>query len=248
VRIIGVIDLLRGRAVHARGGRRDLYAPVHRSAGIVIDGSPAALARLYVETFGLPEIYVADLDAIEARTIQAKAIGDIGALGASLWVDAGVANPNEANTVLEAGAHMLVAGLETLTSFDALADICARSGSPVAFSLDLRGGTPMNAAMASHSPEELARRAVAAGAHAVIVLDVARVGGAAGPDFDLLRRIHSAVPETDVFAGGGIRDIHDLRRLEPLGCAGALIATAVHEGRVLPTDIAAVAARRVDRL
>ena len=236
MRIIGVIDLKDGQAVHARGGARELYVPVHRSAGVVVDG-PLTLARLYVETFGLSEIYVADLDAIASRTLQAGTIRGIGALGAAIWVDGGISQAGKIPPVLEAGAQTLVVGLETLESFDALADICAQSARPVAFSLDLRRGTPMSATLASHPPEEIARQAVAAGAHSVIVLDVARVGVAGGPDFAVLKRIRSAVPAVPLFAGGGVRGLEDLRQIVGVGCAGALVATALHEGRLTAADV-----------
>lgn len=237
VRIVGVIDLRDGRAVHARGGRRNEYAPVHQSAGFVIDGSPLALAQLYVDTFGLSDIYVADLDAIASRALQAGTIRGISALGASLWVDAGITRPGDTTAVVEAGAQAVVVGLETLTSIAALAEICAQSARPVTFSLDLRAGTPMSDAMAAWPAEEIAQRAAEAGASAVIVLDVARVGTAGGPDFDLLRRIRSAVPSTPLFAGGGIRGLDDVRRLSDVGCSGALVATAIHERRLTPAAV-----------
>lgn len=240
MRIVGVIDLKDGQAVHARGGRRNLYAPVHQSAGLVVDGSPLTLARHYITTFGLSEIYVADLDAIASHPLQAETIHSISTLGASLWVDAGIAGVDDAKPVAATGAQTLVVGLETLTSFDALADICALSVQPVAFSLDLRSGTPMSTALAAHPPEDIARRAVEAGAHSVIVLDVARVGVAGGPDFDLLQRIRSVMPAAQLFAGGGVRGIDDLRQLAGIGCAGALVATAVHEGRLTAADVAAM--------
>ena len=64
MRIIGVIDLKDGQAVHARGGRRDEYRPVSEAAGTVINGDAVKLAGVYLESFGLTDIYVADLDAI----------------------------------------------------------------------------------------------------------------------------------------------------------------------------------------
>ena len=203
-----------------------------------MDGDPLTLARLYIDTFGLSELYLADLDAIASRPLQAETIRRISARGASLWIDAGVAHPDQMDAVLEAGARMLVVGLETLASFDALADICAHSEQPVAFSLDLRDGVPLNRALAAH-PEDIARRAVDAGAQAVIVLDVARVGVAVGPDFDLLRRIRSVVPGAQLFAGGGVRGIDDLRQLAGIGCAGVLVATALHDGRLTADDVKA---------
>ena len=86
-----------------------------------------ALAQLYGDTFGLSEIYLADLDAISSRTLQAETIRGVSTLGAAVWVDAGIVQADDTNPVLEAGAQTLVVGLETLASFDVLADICARS-------------------------------------------------------------------------------------------------------------------------
>src|SRR5262245_50715602 len=114
VRIIGVIDLKGGQAVHARGGRRATYAPIEQSAGRRIDGDPVELARHYVETIGLAEIYVADLDAIASGPPQDEIIRGISVLNASLLVDAGTADADAARRVAAAGAATLVVGLETL--------------------------------------------------------------------------------------------------------------------------------------
>ena len=65
LQIIGVLDLLGGRAVHARGGARDRYAPVQNAAGWPIDpGNAQTLAEIYTDVLGISEIYAADLDAI----------------------------------------------------------------------------------------------------------------------------------------------------------------------------------------
>jgi phosphoribosylformimino-5-aminoimidazole carboxamide ribotide isomerase len=204
----------------------------------MVNGDPMALARVYVGTFGLSEIYVADLDAIGSHTLQADVIRDLSMVGASLWVDAGFAQADETPAVLEAGAATIVVGLETLPSFEDLAEICVQSAQPVAFSLDLRDGTPMSRTVAAPA-EDIAMRAVDAGARAVIVLDVARVGVAGGLDVDLLRRIRSAVPGAELFAGGGVRGLDDLEQLARIGCAGALVATAIHERRLTADDVKA---------
>lgn len=239
MQIIGVIDLKDGTAVHARRGRRDTYAAVQQSAGTPIDGRALTLARHYVETFGLTDIYLADLDAIMSRAPQIEAIRSLTRVGACLQIDAGIAHPDDARQIADAGADAIVVGLETLPSFDALADICSSSTRPVAFSLDLRDGTPLTTGnvAAAASPEEIARQAVAAGARSIIVLDVARVGTGGGPDLDMLRRILVAAPRIPVLAGGGVRGIDDLRQLAHVGCTGALVATALHEGRLTPADI-----------
>jgi phosphoribosylformimino-5-aminoimidazole carboxamide ribotide isomerase len=236
--LIPVIDLLRGRAVHARGGRRAEYLPVASALDVDISGDPLVLARLYVERLGLRDIYVADLDAIEGKSPQHALVASIVQLGATVWVDAGVTSVASAWQALGTGASRVIVGLETLHSFGQLHDICADvGGERVVFSLDLRGGMPMLAETASipaNTPEGIAASAVDAGVKAVIMLDLERVGSASGVDLSLLGTLRRAVPGVLLLAGGGVRGWDDLVRLEDVGCDGALVATALQNGTIDP--------------
>jgi phosphoribosylformimino-5-aminoimidazole carboxamide ribotide isomerase len=73
----------------------------------------------------------------------------------------------------------------------------------------------------------------------VIVLDLARVGTGAGVDLALMRRVRAAAPHAALFAGGGVRGPDDLSRLADAGCDGALVATALHDGRLGAREVAA---------
>jgi phosphoribosylformimino-5-aminoimidazole carboxamide ribotide isomerase len=234
MRIVGVIDIRGGRAVHARGGRRDDYAPVSLAAGERVDGDPAALARVYVEQIGVAELYVADLDAIAGGSRSTRPLSAMAALGVPVWVDAGITTPAAASAVLEAGASVVIVGLETLTSVDALASIVrAVAEVPVAFSVDLRNGVPITMPAAAHagwSVSQVARGAADAGAGTIIVLDLARVGSGTGVDVELMAEVRRAVPEVTLFAGGGVRSDADLDLLARVGCQGALVATALLSG------------------
>jgi len=238
MRFIGVIDVLGGRAVHARGGRRDLYRPIERVAGLAVDGNPDALARIYLERFGLRELYVADLDAIRGEPLQTASLSAIAAVGVHFWLDAGIRTVGDARRSFDAGASRLVVGLETLRSYAELTAI-VRASDPerVAFSLDLRDGEPIineAAEIASGAPELIAQRAVDAGAGTVIVLDLARVGSGRGVAFDLLARSRAALPGVQLFAAGGVRGAEDVMRLHAIGCDGVLVASALHAGRLDP--------------
>jgi phosphoribosylformimino-5-aminoimidazole carboxamide ribotide isomerase len=247
LRIIGVVDLLGGRAVHARAGRREAYQPVRSAAGSDVEGDALTLVRTYVTRAGLTEIYIADLDAIRGGAPQDAAIHAIAALGTPFWLDAGISSAGLAAQALDRGAAHVVVGLETLTTFESLKDICeAVGGARVAFSLDLRHGEPIVASDRIRSGESaplMAARAANAGASVVIVLDLARVGSSAGLDFDLIARIRAAAPGLSLLAGGGVRGPDDLARLADCGCDGALVATAVHDGRIGAAEVAAARRR-----
>jgi phosphoribosylformimino-5-aminoimidazole carboxamide ribotide isomerase len=236
MRVVGVIDLSRGRAVHARGGARDRYEPTVKTVGSPIPpGDALALARSYCFELGVDELYVADLDAIVRGQPQDALILTLVETGAPLWLDAGITSPAHATRATGLGARVVV-GLETLPSFDALEEICsAVDGERVAFSLDLRDGQPLirhKGAIAAEPATTIAARAAQAGARTIIVLDLARVGSGSGLDFDLIARVRDAAPHVTLMAGGGVRDANDLVRLDATGCDGALVASALLSGRL----------------
>jgi phosphoribosylformimino-5-aminoimidazole carboxamide ribotide isomerase len=214
VRVVGVIDLKAGAAVHAVRGERERYRPI---------GDPLALAR----SFRLEELYVADLDAISGA-------GDNDALIRSLaremrvMVDAGVSAPERAQAQLDLGVHRVVVGTETLADADALDRLLPDA----VLSVDLREGRtlspdPRLAGLPALDAVALLHRS---GLREVIVLDLARVGSGAGPDVAAIAEIHAAFPELELLAGGGVRDATDLRALARAGAAGALVGTALHRG------------------
>jgi len=246
MRIVGVLDLAGGRAVHAVAGDRNRYAPVTSVAGSRINsGDPLAVARVYLEQLDIVELYVADLDAIVSGGSQAALVADVARLGAPVWLDAGVASGSQARHACSQGAATVVVGLETLPSYAALSEICAEVGwGRVALSLDLRSGQPVSGFPNEDAPETVVLRAVDAGVQIVIVIDLARVGMNDGLDFKLIRRLRAAGPAMTLLAGGGVRGRDDLDRLADSGCDGALVATALHDGRLSADDIRAARQRQ----
>jgi phosphoribosylformimino-5-aminoimidazole carboxamide ribotide isomerase len=231
MRIIPVIDLRAGEAVHGIGGDRARYEPV-KSALTASLGDALALAQAYVTMLGTSELYVADLDAIEGEAAQYGIHHRLSRIARS-WIDAGIKSEMDACALVDAGADRVVVGLETLPGLEVLQAIVSRLGADrVAFSLDLRDGAPLASAEAlrAMTPRELARRAVDAGVETVIVLDLARVGGSRGVDEAMLCDVRAALPGVDLIAGGGVRDQSDLDRLAAAGADGALVATALHRG------------------
>ncbi|HEU4954998.1 MAG TPA: HisA/HisF-related TIM barrel protein [Gemmatimonadales bacterium] len=236
MQLIPVIDLARGQAVHAKAGDRARYQPVQSVLTPGRGGDPLALVQAYRDLVGVRECYVADLDAIQGRGVQRdllrKLIG--AATPCAVMVDAGSHSPAEVTVLLALGANRVVIGSETLPGFEHLgAAVSAAPPGRVVFSLDLRLGRPiLSPESAATGVDELIARAVDAGVDAVIVLDVARVGTAGGVDLDLLRRLRRRFPRVRLLAGGGVAGPEDLRRLGEAGCDGALVATALHTGRI----------------
>jgi len=58
------------------------------------------------------------------------------------------------------------------------------------------------------------------------------VGTTAGPDLARLARCRALAPKSRCYSAGGVRDIRDLERLQDAGAAGALLASALHDGLI----------------
>jgi phosphoribosylformimino-5-aminoimidazole carboxamide ribotide isomerase len=90
----------------------------------------------------------------------------------------------------------------------------------------------------SRLAEEIAGLAVEAGFQRLIVLDLAFVGVNQGPGVErLCSSLRAAHPQIELIAGGGVRGVDDLRRLADCGCDAALVASALHDGRLTARDL-----------
>jgi phosphoribosylformimino-5-aminoimidazole carboxamide ribotide isomerase len=244
MRIVPVIDLKDGVVVRGVAGQRARYRPV--VSVIAQRADPKTVAQALVETTGARELYVADLDAIAGSEPDWSAYGDIASAGATLLIDAGIRDPDQAQTVAEyAGRQPLLTGiiasLESSVGPRELAAVLAAVGSErCVFSLDLKDGLPMTSASSwgECSAEQIADLAVQIGFRRTIVLDVARVGVSGGPGtLPLCRGLRSRYPQLEIIAGGGIRDVSDLEHLAESGCDAALVASALHNGTLTASDV-----------
>ncbi len=242
MRVIPVLDLKGGNAVHARGGRREHYERV-RSKLAPPESDAIALARAYRDVLGSTECYLADLDAIGGAEPQWPLVRAITAGGMRWLIDAACTTTHRAQEILAAGAARVVVALETLSGFNSLAEACRVVGADrVVFSLDLYHGTPVVRAGSAvrDDPLDLAREAVSAGIAALLILDLARVGAGGGIDLELVSRIRQTLPEIELLAGGGVEREEDLTRAARVGLDGVLVATALHDGRIGAAQIQAV--------
>lgn len=74
----------------------------------------------------------------------------------------------------------------------------------------------------------------------VIVMTLARVGSGEGPDLARLASIVTRAGAREVFAAGGVRNAEDVKALQGIGVAGALVSTALHRGAITTGDLDAL--------
>lgn len=230
--LIPVIDLMGGQVVHARAGERDGYRPL---AGSVVARSPEpeAVVRGLLDLHPFRTLYIADLDAILKRGDHKAQIRRLRHAFPDLafWIDAGFAGTCACRRFLTAELGDLVLGSESQSDAQVLEAL--RDEPRVVLSLDFKGEHPLGPAALFESSERWPER--------LIVMTLARVGGTAGPDLRRLRGVRAQAPGRRVYAAGGVRGAKDLTELRAVGCAGVLLASALHDGRLGSGELARIA-------
>ena len=178
---------------------------------------------------------MADLDAIIDCSADFQVFQRIvDATGLNLMVDAGVTSMERAEKLLGSGVSKLVIGTETLQNKNFVGEAVKAFGSDrVIVSLDLRGKNVLVKLgfKGCTDPLCLLNEFKVMGISQVIVLDLTRVGSGEGVNVDFMKKVLAEVP-LDLYVGGGVRDINDLFELHDAGVSGALVATALHSGKI----------------
>ena len=227
---IPVIDLMGGMVVRARMGDRASYRPIETPLSATSDAVDVVRGLCTVYPFST--LYVADLDAIQSKGDNLPTLRRIRAsfAGLRIWLDNGAADPAALEAVVRGGLGEAIIGSETQRDGALIAR--HRDSANIVLSLDFRGDTFLGPAEILAEPDLWPCR--------VIVMTLGRVGSGAGPDLTRLAAIRSVARERELYAAGGVRDPADLLALKSAGAAGALIATALHNGRIVRSDLEAI--------
>lgn len=229
--LIPVVDLLKGQVVHAREGRRAEYRPVQSRLCEGANAETVVDALLRLQAFR--SLYIADLDAIQRLGSNLDTLERIRRRfpHLDLWVDSGIADERGLDAWLRDNIGRAVIGSETLLDAEFMSLARERCGilSPV-LSLDFvaeefKGPPALLADPARYWPDR------------VLAMNLRRVGSDAGPDLALIAALAAKSPACEVYAAGGVRSVEDLQRVAATGAAGALIATALHDGRLGPAEL-----------
>ena len=240
-RVIPVLDLKDGIAVHAVGGIRSHYRPLQ--SVLHPDPDLVELGRAYRDILGLRELYLADLDAISGQGPNVALYRDLAELGLNLWIDAGLKDQDDVGPLLGEEISSIVAGLETVQGSRALNALLDLVGpSRLVFSLDLFEGRALRGRheeWGTDDPLELGLALIALGIRRILVLDLSRVGrrGGTGTE-ELIAALRKASPAIELSVGGGITGVADLVQARSAGASAVLVGSAFHDATIGARELA----------
>jgi phosphoribosylanthranilate isomerase len=203
-------------------------------------GDPVEAALRWQEA-GAEWIHLVDLDAAFGRGDNRDLLATIvGKLDIDVEMSGGIRNDDSLDAAMKAGCRRVNIGTAALESPGWCARAIAQHGDRIAIGLDVRGETLAARGWTRDGGNlyEVLERLDEQGCARYVVTDVNKDGMLQGPNLDLLRDV-CARTDRPVVASGGITELADLEALMALveiGVEGAIVGTALYEGRFTLTD------------
>jgi len=222
MQIIPIIDIKEGKVIEAVGGRRNQYREL--SSRICDSDDPFALSKAY-EMMGFTEVYIADLDGILYSKPNYDLLQKISEqTGITVMADIGIWSMED---VLNLPKVKPVIATETFSSLNIL-----ELPKDFVLSLDTREGV-FQSAMNLSLEEFMRTIADSAKMKEVLIIDLARVGAAKGPNLELCLKVADNLPDKTLMYGGGVRNMTDVHMLFEAGISKVLVGSALHSGAIL---------------
>ena len=193
-------------------------------------------AALGWQRSGAEWIHLVDLDAAFGRGSNRALLAEVvGKVDVKVEMSGGIRDDDSLKAALATGCARVNIGTAALEDPDWCARAVAEHGDRIAVGLDVRGTTLAARGWTQEGGElfEVLERLDRDGCARYVVTDVTKDGTLRGPNLDLLRQVCAAT-DRPVVASGGITELTDLEALQGLvadGVEGAIIGTALYEGR-----------------
>ena len=228
IKKIPVIDLMQGQAVSGKSGMRDTYTPLRTV--FAPSSNPVDIAQ-GLKLNGADEMYIADLDLIEAHGHN---INDIKMVNTILPVifDGGVKNCEAFEFFLDY-AYKVIVPSETLESIDEMKKIFEKFPKErIVVSVDVKDNELLSKNL-DLNLSELKEILKELDPNEIILLDITGVGTEKGYNEKLLDEF-SDLKDKLIIAGG--LNKNSLTELESIGIKKVLMGTSLHSGEVKLLD------------
>lgn len=222
-------------AVDIRGGQAVQLAQGVSGTGNAY-GDPLTQALRWQEA-GAEWLHLVDLDAAFGTGDNFEKKAEIvRTLDIKVEMTGGIRDDESLEKALATGCARVNIGTAAIENPEWCARAIAEHGDRIAIALDVRGTTLAGRGWTSEGGDlyETLARLDAEGCARYVLTDVNKDGMLEGPNLDLLRAV-SAATSSPVIASGGVTSVADLVALNDLvagGVEGAIIGTALYEGRI----------------
>ena len=218
------IDMMNGKAVRLRQGKRD---------DVTVYGDPVEVALRW-KSLGADWLHLVDLDAaFDGTSVSLPLIARVvEAFQGKVELGGGIRMLDDAAKRIDAGVTRVIIGTAAAENPAMVEAACAKWPGQIAVGIDAKNGIVATRGWvesAGMTATELALRMKQCGVRDIIYTDVSRDGMMQGPNVPATAALVQATG-MDIIGSGGVSQLGDLTALKGAGCAGAILGKALYEG------------------
>jgi phosphoribosylformimino-5-aminoimidazole carboxamide ribotide isomerase len=227
-------------AIDIRGGRCVQLVQGDYKRETIFGDDPVAMARRWVEQ-GATRLHVVDLDgAKERRPVNDVIVRRIiDAAGVPVQVAGGMRDLATIAAWAAAGASRIVIGTLAVEAPEAIAEAVGTHGERISIAVDVRAGKAATKGWletSEMSAEDFVRETAGLGVRHFVYTDISRDGMMQHLDVDAPRQtlavLADVAPSAGLIYSGGVTSLDDVIALNALPLEGAIIGTALYDGRI----------------
>ncbi len=218
------IDLMDGKAVRLRQGKRD---------DVTVYGDPLDMAKQWRD-LGAKWLHVVDLDAAFDGSTKALALLEklVSVFGGPIELGGGLRTVEDIRIRMESGIRMCIIGSAACDHPEVVGEACAAWPKRIVVGIDAKNGMAAVHGWVKTTglrAVDLALNMKKLGVERIIYTDVAKDGMMQGPN---LQEVRTMVRETgmQITGSGGVSCLEDVLHLQQAGCEGAILGRALYEG------------------
>ncbi|PWM43847.1 MAG: 1-(5-phosphoribosyl)-5-[(5-phosphoribosylamino)methylideneamino]imidazole-4-carboxamide isomerase [Clostridiales bacterium] len=224
--ILPAIDIKDGNCVRLYKGE---FNTVHKVAQ-----SPEMAAMRWKDE-GAQYLHIVDLDgSLQKKPINIQNIKNIiKETSLPVEIGGGIRTDDDVEMYISLGVNRVILGSAAISDPKFVSRILAKFPEHIAIGIDAKSGYVSVDGWIDTSNIyfcDLAKQVVALGAKYIIFTDISKDGTLEGAAMDRLTELQMAVPDVNIIASGGIRDISDIKALSQAGFYGAICGKSLYEG------------------
>ncbi|KOY65412.1 HisA/HisF-related TIM barrel protein [Clostridium sporogenes] len=240
--VIAVLDLKDGQVVHGIKGERDKYKPIE--SYLLSSSEPIEIVKAIYNKLGIQKFYIADLNAILGNGDNKSIIIELVQKFSNIdfYLDAGINSVEVANEFINIGINKVIIGSETLNDLNEIRTIIESiSPDKIIFSLDMQDGILMSRCKQLNGfPVQDAFSILMKNKVEIknfLLLDLKKVGSNSGYENEFYSLLKKYSDKYQIYTGGGVRGINDLKNMLKANINGVIVATAIHTGNIAAEDL-----------
>ncbi len=228
MRIIPAIDIIDGKCVRLSKGDFETKK--------VYSENPLEVAKSF-EDNGIKYLHLVDLDGAKSKQIVNQKVLENIATNTSLQIDfgGGLKSNEDVKIAFESGATQITGGSIAVSNPVLFKNWLETYGADkIILGADCHNRKIATNGWLEESELDIMEFLIdyhKQGIKSVICTDISKDGMLEGASNELYSEILEAV-SLDLIASGGVSNINDLRKLQTIGCEGAIVGKAIYEGRI----------------